>query len=860
MSTREEEVRDSIMEFEDTDKDVEMLDDGSSIVTLPEGGDVSQGTEGEFYDNLAESIPIHVRTALATVLKEAIDIDKETRSKRDKEYAESIRRTGLGKEAPGGAAFDGASKAVHPLLTESTVDYASRAIKELVPSDGPVRTYIPGTTSSPDRLEKADRKKDYMNWQFLTQMPEFRPEIEQLLPQMSLNGSQYLRLTPDTSLHRIRAVPKYVPQDQVYIPYAASSFYSAERQTYAEPITMSEFESRVMDEMYLDIEGVTTTQYPEQSEAQKASDSAEGKAITDYYNKDGVRIVYEISMFHAFDEDEQNGGRPVPYIISMDEPTGKIVSVVRNWEEDDPDFERMQWMVEFAFVPWRGAYSIGLGQMIGSLSGAATGALRALLDAAHVNNIPTAVRLKGANFSGQTKSLNAAEITEISGGVGSDDIRKLLMHLPFNSPSPVLYQLLGFCVDAGKGVVRTTMEHMAEGKSNMPVGTTLAMLEDGMHVMGAIHLRSYHSMTKVIEILHRINKMYMTDEQVSEEVGEVIAYREDFQGPMDVIPTADPQIFSDVQRIAQLQIVSERADAHPELYNRRLVEKRLLDRTKIPNPEELLIPEQKVEPMNQVNENIAMTLGRPVSAFPDQDHLAHMQVLLDYVLDPTFGQLPIIAPTFLPAAMQHLKEHLVLWYAQTNFELLKEATDLDDEGLQKIMADQDKEAKKEMDRTLASGSSLVLSRSATLFGSVPVIVQNVQQMLESFKPDMPDLPVDPNAQAETQRKAQESSEKMAAQAQSDRQDMELEFAKLSVKERADALSAAQEEALAASARASRLHELMLQERARDERTIAELGSAERRNTQDNLTALQIAAAEIASGDKTSLSTGTGINP
>jgi len=343
------------------------------------------------------------------------------------------------------------------------------------------------------------------------------------------------------------------------------------------------------------------------------------------------------------------------------------------------------------------------------------------------------------------------------------------------------------------------------------------------------------------------------------DLGEVLAYREDFQGPMDIVPTADPQVFSDVQRIAQLQIVQQRADVAPDLYNRRVVEKRLLDRTKIPNPDEFLIPEQKVEPMNQVNENVAMALGRPVAAFPDQDHLAHIEVLLDFIISPTFGQLPIIAPTFLPASMEHLKEHLVLWYVGSNFELLKEATGMDDQGVQVIMSEQDQETKNELDRTLASASSMVLDRSHELFAQIPEIITQVQQLIETFK-QPPELPVDPNAMAETQRKTQESAEKIKVEIQKLSESREIEFAKLSSGQREVALKLAQEAAERAAERASRLELLMLREQADDERTAATLGSVERRNTQDNLTALNIAAAEIASGDDTDLSTGTGINP
>jgi len=863
MAAREEDV----MEFEAPRNDVTDTDDGGAIVRLNDEDGVSKTYE--FYDNIVESISEDVLTKLGTTLKDAIERDKKSRKRRDKEYAQAIKRTGLGDEAPGGAEFTGASKVVHPMLTESSVDYASRAIKELMPPNGPVKSYIPGENVSPDRMQKADRVKAYMNWQFLKQMKEFRPEMEQLLPQLALSGSQYIRLTPDWSKRKTRPVPMYVPQDQVSIPYSASNFYTALRQTYHEPITKMEFEDRVRDGMYRDIGQLVNMQLPEDTAAQKATNRVEGKDDNDFYNEDGVRIVHEVSCFTDFDRDFLEDYTPEkgsehgnsPYLISLDEATGKIVSVIRNWEEDDEYQERMQWIVEFGFIPWRGAYSIGLGQMIGSLSGAATGALRALLDSAHVNNIPTALRLKGANFMGQTKTeIQATEIAEIDGGIAGDDIRKLLMPLPFNPPSPVLFQLLTFCVDAGRGVVRTTFEQLNDQNPNMPVGTTLAMIEEGMQVMSAIHLRSYHSMTMVIEILHRINRMYITDDEMKDELGELLAYREDFQGPMDVIPTADPQVFSDVQRLAQLQIVADRAAAMPDLYNKRIVEKRLLERTKIPNPDELLIPEDKPENQNAVNENAAMSLGRPVAAFPSQDHLAHLQVHLDYLLSQQFGQNPIIAPALMPAMMEHVKEHLVLWYVNANYELIMKAAETDEEGMSDIMGDQSPEAKAELNKTLAAASPMVIERAGAVFESIPEIIGQTLQAMQQFAPQPPPIPIDPNQQAETQRKTQDDAQKAELKRIEITDKKEIEFTKLSAKEREQAVEAAQEEAVQASARAARLRELMLTEAAEDERIAAKLTSDELRNTQDNETALTIAAAELEAGNKTNLSTGTGINP
>ena len=527
-------------------------------------------------------------------------------------------------------------------------------------------------------------------------------------------------------------------------------------------------------------------------------------------------------------------------------------------------------MVEFPFVPWRGAYSIGLGQMIGGLSGAATGALRALLDSAHINNMPTLLKLKGSNLSGQSKELNVTEMTEVEGGIATDDIRKLIMAVPYNQPSPVLFQLLGFLVDAGNGVVRTTFENLSEQNTNMPVGTTLALIEEGMKVMSAIHLRTYHAMDYVIRLLHRIDRMYIDEEDMKDDIGEVLAKRDDFQKPIDVIPTADPEVFSDVQRLAQLQIVADRATLKPELYNQRAVEKRLLERTKIPNLDELLVPLEEPEEQNAVNENAAMTLQQPVAAFPEQDHLAHLQVHLDYMTSPALGGLPIIAPGLIPMMLEHIKEHIALWYVNESFNMLKAATGRDDDQISAILEHQDPETRKELDQTLAALSQEVIPTADKVLGGIPPIIQQAVQVLQSMQPPQ-GIPEDPNKLAEIEGRKQIAADTNAVKREGQQlrlveldkklsAEANTEFAKLSAEQRQQAVDDANEAAEKAKEYAVRLEELQLKEAGDDRRTAAQLQSREKINTDDNLTALAIAEAEIESGEKVAVKTGTGINP
>lgn len=859
MATTAEEMGEVVELPEEEPEELETTDDGGAIVKSA----IDAEEVSEFYANIAETLPESELETLSVTILRDIDYDKKARKPRDKQYSTAIRRTGLGEEAPGGATFQGASKTVHPMLAEACIDFEARAIKELMPPNGPVRTFIPGIDADPSRLAKAERKKAYMNWQFLVQMPEFRSELEQLLTQMPLGGSMFLRLTSDHLTKR--PIPLFVPLDYILIPSAATNFYSAERQTYTEPVTKDEFEARIRDGMYREVPTVSPGVVPDQTEPKEATDKVQGRDQSTY-NEDGVKIVYEVSRWMEIEPDY---GR-APYLVSVDEPSRKIVSIVRNWEMDDEYKERMQWIVEFPMIPWRGAYTIGLHPVV-EMARSATGALRSLLDSAHIQNVPTLARLKGANFTGQSQNLNATEIVEVEGGVaGENDIRRLLMPIPFKEPSAVLFQLLGFVVDAGRGFVHVAIDKMAESKQEMPVGTTLALIEEGMKALSAIHLRLFHAMTYVIRVLHRIDRMYLTEEELKNDVGEVLAYRSDFQGPLDCIPTADPEIFSDVQRIAQAQIVADRAALMPDLYNRRATEKMLLERAKVPNVEELLIPEQKPERMNQVNENVALSLGQPVAAFPDQEHLSHIQVLLDFLESPVFGQNPIIQPTFLAPSMQHLKEHLVYWYLNTFYEKIQEAAKADEEAFGEIMKERDPETLAELDRLLAQASQGIVPEATQLFGEkVLPIIQKAQQTLQAMQ-QPPGMPADPNKMAAVEQKREsdqikaevekekiQSKERLTqAELQADR---EQTFAKLSASEREQALETASKEARLAQEHAARLRELAEKERAEDERAAAEMEVRERMNIQDNVTALEIASAEIESSERTKISTGKGID-
>jgi hypothetical protein len=349
-----------------------------------------------------------------------------------------------------------------------------------------------------------------------------------------------------------------------------------------------------------------------------------------------------------------------------------VLSVYRNWDENDDAQESLVHIVEWPFLPWRGAMPIGAPQVLGGIAAATTGSLRALLDSALINNFPGGVRLKSGPVGGQSVRVEGGQTSEIDGGIMQDDIRKTFMPTPVNPTSQVLLELMQFLVESGKEVVKTTLDE-ANDNANVPVGTIMARIEQQMVVFSAIHSRLHNAMGKALKVIHRLNATYLEDEDVLNKTGEQMAWKEDFDAPDDVVPVSDPEIFSELQRVAQIQTIAQRAQIFPQLYDGYAVESDILKMMKVPNPEKYLVPKPEPKPLNAINENIAASLGQPVVAFPDQDHLAHIQSHLNFLTDPIYGANPLMAGQAIGALLQNVKEHMLFWYGMEVHRIATEA-------------------------------------------------------------------------------------------------------------------------------------------------------------------------------------------
>lgn len=840
----------AVVELEDEDSlEVEEQADGSAIVLDDEAAEPKRLGE-DFLENLAEEMDPAVRGRIALELLDDVKRDRDARKKRDQLYAEGLDRLGASKDTPGGANFQGASKTVHPMIMESCVDFAARTMKEIFPAKGPVKMQIFGRADR-EKIARAQRKKDFMNWQTTRQIKELRPTIEIMLTQIPLGGSQYLKIWHDDRFRRPRA--EFVPVDLMHLPDSAASFDSAERKAHEQRVSRTEFESRVDSGLYREITRGAEGSLPEKTAAEVSTDKIQG-VEDNSYNEDGLRTLFEVYVLMDLQGEDPlvEDGRKAPYIITLDEVSGEMLSAYRNWEEDDERLEELPWIVEGKFLPWRGAQGIGIMHIAGGLSIAATGSLRALLDSAHIENFPGALKLKGARVAGQSTSADPTQITEIEGPVNSDDIRKIAMPWPFKGPSPTLFELLKYLVDAGKGVINTAEERIADASANAPVGTTLALIEQGSITYSSVHARMHEMMRQALEILHRIDRDFLDEEMVVEELGDLKVTPEDFAGPMDVQPVSDPNIFSETQRFAQLQSVLQlRTQFAPGSFNDPVLLERALSLLNFPGYEDVLNTPLEAEELNPLEENVrAREQKTQLKAYPGQDHLAHLKAHVTFMASPIFCANPIMAAPALPKLLEHCKEHLIAYYDQevraATVATLRSRSELGlkgspDTALAVAMGIADKEMAQELEPIFKQLSALQQQMQQLLppppdpeLGKENIKAQSAQT-IEKIRQEGETARSQQRIVAEGQSKAAEAQARAAS---------EVELAKIEERRqlRAEQSEAARHtEEMAISAQNAKIAEESERNKQQYEFILGQLRelAESQRNTQDNQTAVII---------------------
>lgn len=725
------------------------LDQESLLLDATEIDFQADDQQQDFGANLVDILDRSVVNSITSDLLHLIEQDRDSRKKRDQQYKKGMQLTGMGGDTPGGADFNGAAKTVHPVLAEACVDFSAAAIKELMPPDGPVKMHQIDRGNKAD-FDRAERKRDFMNWQLTEQMPEYRSELEILLTQQPLGGSQYLKLWPDPV--RKRPFCEFVPIDDVILPFSASSFDSAPRRTLVVRIDRLEFRRRIESGMYKDPGyGEPTASSFENSSAELANWKIEGKEEPGF-NEDGLRILYEVYVW--LDPEEEIS----PYILTIDEYSRQCIGFYRNWDPNDELREEEPWVVEFPFIPWRGAQGIGLYHLIGGLASAATGALRALLDSALIENSPGGVKLKGSRASGSSIAVNATEIVELDAPATVDDIRKVFMAWPFKGPSPTLFQLLGFIVDAAKGVVSTAEEKIAEASNQMPVGTAMALIEQGSKAFSAIHLRLHNSQAKVLRILQRINSKGISEPAQLKKFGRVIVSAEDFMVADDIVPVSDPNIFSETQRFAQNQSLQQMSADQTVPWNKIAIYRRMMSVMKVENPDEILpTPPEPYTNQEAYLEALPAMSGSQLRADMEQNHMQHIIAHLQFILDPVFGAAnPTIISAGFQTMMNHVQEHLQMLRQGMQTQAIQQAQAMVQMNiLQQVSANVPPQfVQMAMQGAIQQAQPVIQQQTVSIFNQMreqlAPIVQMMQQADELVRKQTPPPPQDPAVQAQVQ--------------------------------------------------------------------------------------------------------------
>lgn len=748
------------MEDMTAEPDMEENEDGSVSIFMDKKDSLPTMDDSEFDANLAEVLPANVLQRLADKYMRRIEDAIQARQKRDEMYEQGLKRAGLGDPAPGGAEFEGASRVTHPVLAEAYVDFAASMMKELFPPSGPVRTQIIGTVNA-DKLDRAQRKRDYMNYQLTKLVPEYRSELEILMTQLGVGGSQFLKVYWSDA--KCRTVVEFVGIDEIILPFNAKGMNVAPYWFHRMRRDEWDVEKDINSGLYRDVTQSVPVGFAEDTKTETQNQKIEGKDFNWGANEDGEFIFFEGPVYEdEFDDPMRPDGMACPYILTIDEGSNQVIGLYRNWSQDDKLCLNLNYMVEFKFIPWRGAYGIGFPHLIGDLASALTGTLRALLDSAHIQNAATGVKLKGRP-GGETVSMSPTQVGEVDALAG-DDIRKVFMPMTFNGPSPVLLQLLGFLQSAAKGVVTTSEEKVADSTGQMPVGTTLALIEQGAKVYSSIHARQHHSQEEVLAIIHRLNFEHMPEKVKFGDDDRDFVERKDFRGPAtDVFPVSDPNIFSEVQRFAQMQMVLAMAEKAPTIMDLKKCYERMLQLAKVPDFKELMVQPTQATSINPAAENVQMAMGKMTAAFPDQDHLAHIQVHLDFLKNPLFGMNQVMGKTIIPGMLEHVKQHMLFYYA--NLMQLEAGQQMRTDVTKLLQNDKTWQTDRDVSEALAHSSATVTAAINHAFEGIPPVVQQAMQFMQQMAQQQQQDPAFKIAMMELQQRQVEHKDEMQLEQQ-----------------------------------------------------------------------------------------------
>ena len=643
--TEMEETENATFEVDPVDGGVTV--DFSESVEMEASEDIS-----EWYGDISESLDDEDLVSIASDVIDNFEADKESRAEWESMFERGFDLLGL-KLEQGSEPFVGACTAVHPLLIESAVKFQSKASGELFPSRGPVKAQIFGK-SSPDKEMQANRVQNFMNYQLTEQMPEYFDEFERMLFHLPLIGSSFKKMYYDATIKRPKS--EFIPIDQFYVSYYATDLYNADRYTHVIYRSPVELARDIRVGVYQDVD-LPTPSVGTMTAFSEKMDTIIG--LSPSSDNDPQYVLLEQHCYLNLAEDDE----ALPYIVTVEQQSRQVLSIRRNYKQDDPNKEKISHFVHYRFVPGFGFYGLGLIHFLGNLTMSATAAMRSLIDAGQFANLPGGFKAKGVRMVGDNDPISPVEFKEVEAtGI---DLSKAIVPLPYKEPSSTLFQMLNFVAAAGQKFADSTEQVISDAASYGPVGTTMALLEASSKFFTAIHKRLHKSQKDEFRILARIDYDYLPEEYPYDVPYEDRSiFKNDFDGRIDIVPVSDPNIPSNAHRMMMANIALQMAQQSPPgMFNLAALNRTILNAANMPKVEEILPPKIQPKPMDPVSDIMAATKGVPIAAFPGQNHDAHIQVKMAYLQDPMNGANPIME-RIRPILEANIQEHSIMKYQE----------------------------------------------------------------------------------------------------------------------------------------------------------------------------------------------------
>jgi len=612
-----------------------------------------------FDANLVDFLDDSVLGSLSSQLLNAVDNDKESRKEWEKTYTDGLKYLGMRFDEQRSQPFEGSSGVIHPILAEAVTQFQAQAYKELLPAQGPVKTQVIGQRNMNTEMQ-AERVCEFMNYYIMNEMPEYDPDLDQLLFYLPLSGSAFKKVYYDAAKNR--PVSKFIPAEDILVPYEATDLLGAERVTHIVSMSSNEVRKLQLTGFYADVDlqdGQTTTRDDISKEIDKISGVEPDYTGDEQRKLFEIHTVAEIEGFEDMDNEGEPTGLKIPYIITIDDSSQQILSIRRNYEPEDPLRNKINYFVQYKFLPGLGFYGLGLSHMIGGLSKASTSILRQLIDAGTLSNLPAGFKARGIRIRDEASPLQPGEFRDVDAPGGA--LKDSLMPLPYKEPSNVLFSLLGLLVDSGKRFAAIADMNIGDSNAAMPVGTTVALLEKGTKVMSAIHKRLHYAQKNEFRILAKIFQEFLPPVYPYETGSGVKEVKiEDFDRRIDVIPVSDPNIFSMSQRVIMAQELLTMVQSNPQLHGPQGIYeayRRMYAALGVDNIETLLMPppDNTPKPVDAGIENSGLLQGIPQQAFPEQNHEAHVEAHKSLFLTQAVMMNPQLQSVIIAHVMQHLQ-------------------------------------------------------------------------------------------------------------------------------------------------------------------------------------------------------------